>query len=105
MNFSNFVIGVFGVYVLYYAANFIYDAFIKADKNLSNDEEQVLNIGDHIEEEVPQLVEDYYPEQEKKKSSPIIDSSSFVKMEVETQGIPFESLIADSKTMFSGVSF
>ncbi|BAD51334.1 hypothetical protein [Bacteroides fragilis] len=104
MNFSNFVIGVFGIYVLYYAANFIYDAFIKADKNQSNDEEQVLNIGDNIEEEVPQLVEDLYPEQEK-KSSPIIDSSSFVRMEVETQGIPFESLIADSKTMFSGVSF
>lgn len=104
MNFSNFVIGVFGIYVLYYAANFIYDAFIKADKNQSNDEEQVLNIGDNIEEEVPQLVEDLYPEQEK-KSSPPIDSSSFVRMEVETQGIPFESLIADSKTMFSGVSF
>ena len=104
MNFSNFVIGVFGIYVLYYAANFIYDAFIKADKNQPNDEEQVLNIGDNIEEEVPQLVEDLYPEQYR-KSSPIIDSSSFVRMEVETQGIPFESLIADSKTMFSGVSF
>lgn len=100
MVFANYVITLFGIYVLYYAACLIYDSFIKKDKGKEEEEEQVLNIGD---EEAPQEVEDYpYVTQEKKK--PIIENA-FVQMDIETQGIPFDRLMADSKSLFATVKF
>lgn len=42
------IIGI--VYVLYYAANIIYDLFFKKDKTVSQDDSEVFSIGDLAEE-------------------------------------------------------
>lgn len=112
MNFSNFVIGVFGLYTFYYASNIIYDVFVKKDYK-ALDDEHVIDIGEEFEEEdeIPTLVEDFTePEQvrseETQHQEVEIDSTkTFIKMEVETQGIPFETLMKDSKSLFATVNY
>lgn len=101
MSYSQFIMAVFAIYVVYYAANILYDAFLKQSKVNTGEEEEIISIGE--EEEIPHNVVDedfetgsYEKEEEKNES---------VEMEVETQGIPMEQLLAKGKSMFSHVNF
>ena len=42
---------VFAIYVVYYAANILYDAFLKQSKTNTGEEEEIISIGE--EEEIP----------------------------------------------------
>ena len=100
MSYSQFIMAVFAIYVVYYAANILYDAFLKQSK-----------IGE--EEEIPHKVVDedfetgsYEKEDEKKESEQnYVSVNESIEMEVETQGIPMEQLLAKGKSMFSHVNF
>ena len=48
--------GVFGLYVAYYAINIVYDSFFRKEKKPEVQEEDVVLVND--EEETPQLVDD-----------------------------------------------
>ena len=102
MSYSQFIMAVFAIYVVYYAANILYDAFLKQSKT---------NRGE--EEEIPHKVVDedfetgsYKKEDEKKESEQnYVSVNESIEMEVETQGIPMEQLLAKGKSMFSHVNF
>lgn len=102
MSYSQFIMAVFAIYVVYYAANILYDAFLKQSKT---------NTGE--EEEIPHKVVDedfetgsYKKEDEKKESEQnYVSVNESIEMEVETQGIPMEQLLAKGKSMFSHVNF
>lgn len=47
---------VFAIYVVYYAANILYDAFLKQSKTNTGEEEEIISIGE--EEEIPHKVVD-----------------------------------------------
>ena len=82
MSYSQFIMAVFAIYVVYYAANILYDAFLKQSKTNTGEEEEIISIGE--EEEIPHKV---------------------VDEDFETQGIPMEQLLAKGKSMFSHVNF
>ena len=105
MSYSQFIMAVFAIYVVYYAANILYDAFLKQSKTNTGEGEEIISIGE--EEEIPHKVVDedfetgsYEKEDEKKESE-----QNYIEMEVETQGIPMEQLLAKGKSMFSHVNF
>jgi hypothetical protein len=116
MSYSQFIMAVFAIYVVYYAANILYDdAFLKQKKGKTNtgEEEEIISIGE--EEEIPHKVVDedfetgsYEKEDEKKKKESeqnYVSVNESIEMEVETQGIPMEQLLAKGKSMFSHVNF
>lgn len=116
MDFSNFIVILLGVYLAYYALNFLYDAFIKKDKQAIEDEEEVLSFGGDMEQEEIEPVtvldqEEYSPpvpekkkviEPESEEVQRIIEQEPIV-MQVETQGIPYSALMVDSKQTFAGL--
>ncbi|EDY96976.1 hypothetical protein BACPLE_00559 [Phocaeicola plebeius DSM 17135] len=51
MSYSQFIMAVFAIYVVYYAANILYDAFLKQSKTNTGEEEEIISIGE--EEEIP----------------------------------------------------
>ena len=72
MSYSQFIMAVFAIYVVYYAANILYDAFLKQSK-VNTGEEEIISIGE--EEEIPHNVVDedfetgsYEKEEEKNES-------------------------------------
>ena len=93
------------------AANILYDAFLKQSKTNTGEEEEIISIGE--EEEIPHKVVDedfetgsYEKEDEKKESEQnYVSVNESIEMEVETQGIPMEQLLAKGKSMFSHVNF
>lgn len=111
MSYSQFIMAVFAIYVVYYAANFLYDAFLKRSKTDTDDEEEIVSIGEN--EETPHNVvdEDFetgsYEKKEEKKEpeQKYVTVNETVEMEIETQGIPVEQLLAKGKSMFSHVNF
>ena len=109
MSYSQFIMAVFAIYVVYYAANILYDAFLKQSKTNTGEEEEIISIGE--EEEIPHKVVDfetgsYEKEDEKKESEQnYVSVNESIEMEVETQGIPMEQLLAKGKSMFSHVNF
>ena len=111
MSYSQFIMAVFAIYVVYYAANILYDAFLKQSKVNTGEEEEIISIGE--EEEIPHNVVDedfetgsYEKEEEKNESEQnYVSVNESVEMEVETQGIPMEQLLAQGKSMFSHVNF
>lgn len=56
MSYSQFIMAVFAIYVVYYAANILYDAFLKQSKTNTGEEEEIISIGE--EEEIPHKVVD-----------------------------------------------
>ena len=112
MSYSQFIMAVFAIYVVYYAANILYDAFLKQSKTNTEEEEEIVSIGEE-EEEIPHKVVDedfetgsYEKEDEKKESEQnYVSVNESIEMEVETQGIPMEQLLAKGKSMFSHVNF
>ena len=42
MSYSQFIMAVFAIYVVYYAANILYDAFLKQSKTNTGEEEEIL---------------------------------------------------------------
>ena len=76
-----------------------------------DEEEEIISIGE--EEEIPHKVVDedfetgsYEKEDEKKESEQnYVSVNESIEMEVETQGIPMEQLLAKGKSMFSHVNF
>ena len=46
MSYSQFIMAVFAIYVVYYAANILYDAFLKARQNQYSEEEEIISIGE-----------------------------------------------------------
>ncbi|MFR3063702.1 MAG: hypothetical protein ACLTL6_17485 [Holdemanella porci] len=102
---------VFAIYVVYYAANFLYDAFLKQNKATTETEEEIVSIGE--EEEIPHKVidEDVETDSHEKKNKEKEPERSYVsvnepiEMEVETQGIPVEELLTKAKSMFSHVDY
>jgi antirestriction protein ArdC len=73
MSYSQFIMAVFAIYVVYYAANILYDAFLKQSKVNTGEEEEIISIGE--EEEIPHNVVDedfetgsYEKEEEKNES-------------------------------------
>ena len=108
MSYSQFIMAVFAIYVVYYAANILYDALSKTN---TGEEEEIISIGE--EEEIPHKVVDedfetgsYEKEDEKKESEQnYVSVNESIEMEVETQGIPMEQLLAKGKSMFSHVNF
>lgn len=111
MNYSQFIMAVFAIYVVYYAANFLYDAFLKQSKTNTDEEEEIVSIGE--EEEIPHKVvdEDFETDSYEKKKGKNESEQTYVsvnesiEMEVETQGIPMEELLAKGKEMFSHVDY
>lgn len=111
MSYSQFIMAVFAIYVVYYAANILYDAFLKQSKVNTGDEEEIISIGE--EEEIPHNVVDedfetgsYEKEEEKKEPEQnYVSVNESIEMEVETQGIPMEQLLVKGKSMFSHVNF
>lgn len=107
MNYSNFIMAVFTIYIVYYAGNILYDTFIKKEKNNEEDDEEVVVLD---EMESPQEVivhNDEIPSQENSNqlSNKEEDYISNITMEIESQGIPLEQLIQEGKTLFAGVSY
>ena len=104
MSYSQFIMAVFAIFVLY-------DAFLKQSKTNTGEEEEIISIGE--EEEIPHKVVDedfetgsYEKEEEKNESEQnYVSVNESVEMEVETQGIPMEQLLAKGKSMFSHVNF
>lgn len=111
MNYSQFIMAVFAIYVVYYTANFLYDAFLKKSKINTEKEEEIFSIGES--EETPHKVVDesfetssYTTEREgKEPEQTYVTVNEMVEMEVETQGIPMEQLLSKGKSMFSHVNF
>ena len=106
MSYSQFIMAVFAIYVVYYAANILYDAFLKQSKTNTGEEEEIISIGE--EEEIPHKVvdEDFETGSYKKESEQnYVSVNESIEMEVETQGIPMEQLLAKGKSMFSHVNF
>ena len=112
MSYSQFIMAVFAIYVRSCSANILYDAFLKQSKtNTGEEEEEIISIGE--EEEIPHKVVDedfetgsYEKEDEKKESEQnYVSVNESIEMEVETQGIPMEQLLAKGKSMFSHVNF
>lgn len=111
MNYSQFIMAVFAIYVVYYTANFLYDAFLKQGKTNTDEEEEIVSIGE--EEEIPHKVVDedfetgsYEKEEEKEEvEQTYVSVNESIEMEVETQGFPVEQLLAKGKGMFSHVNF
>ena len=112
MSYSQFIMAVFAIYVVYYAANILYDAFLKQSKTNTEEKEEIVSIGEE-EEEIPHNVVDedfetgsYEKEDEKKESEQnYVSVNESIEMEVETQGIPMEQLLAKGKSRFSHVNF
>lgn len=106
MNYANFIMAVFTIYLVYYALNFLYDAFLKKEKTDKSEEEEVFTIGEDYEE-VPHNVEEDFGITAQKKNEKIeyVTVSEAVEMDIETQGIPVEMLIAKGKNMFANISY
>jgi hypothetical protein len=114
MEFGKFIVYLLGLYLIYYALNFVYDAYIKKDNKRSGDGdgEEVAFVGD-IEPEEGQavLVEEKISSVVEKKKlidmQSIFEQSDFAQepvfMEVETQAIPYSALMGDSKQLFAGI--
>lgn len=112
MNYSNFIMAVFAIYIVYYAGNILYDTFIKKEKKREEDDEEVVVLDE--ETETPQEVsvnddEDKavnetheQPSNEEEEEKEYISN---VTMEIESQGIPLEQLIQEGKSLFAGVSY
>lgn len=83
MSYSQFIMAVFAIYVVYYAANILYDAFLKQSKTNTGEEE----------------------DEKKESEQNYVSVNESIEMEVETQGIPMEQLLAKGKSMFSHVNF
>lgn len=110
MSYSQFIMAVFAIYVVYYAANILYDAFLKQSKTNTGEEEEIISIGE--EEEIPHKVVDedfetgsYKKRMKKESEQNYVSVNESIEMEVETQGIPMEQLLAKGKNMFSHVNF
>ena len=101
MSYSQFIMAVFAIYVVYYAANILYDAFLKQSKVNTGEEEIPHNV---VEEDFE--TGSYEKEEEKNESEQnYVSVNESIEMEVETQGIPMEQLLAKGKSMFSHVNF
>ena len=100
MSYSQFIMAVFAIYVVYYAANILYDAFLKQSKTNTGEEEEIISIGE--EEEIPHKVVDedfetgsYEKEDEKKESEQnYVSVNESIEMDIETQGIPMKKFFS-----------
>lgn len=111
MNYSNFIMAVFAIYIVYYAGNILYDTFIKKEKKREEDDEEVVvldeetetpqevSVNDDEDKDVNETHEQPSNEEEEK------EYISNVTMEIESQGIPLEQLIQEGKSLFAGVSY
>ncbi|ADY38170.1 putative integral membrane protein (plasmid) [Phocaeicola salanitronis DSM 18170] len=111
MDYSKFILTVFGIYILYYAINIVYDSFFhksSQEGNINEDEEFIID--EEEDEEKPHEVLDNEVEQASLQEEIKDDSGEHndeiqIVMEVETQGIPLEELIAKGKNMFATVNY
>lgn len=114
MNYSNFIMAVFAIYIVYYAGNILYDTFIKKEKKREEDDEEVVVLDE--ETETPQEVsvnddedkavnETHEQPSDKEEEEEEKEYISNVTMEIESQGIPLEQLIQEGKSLFAGVSY
>ena len=117
MNFSNFITWLLGIYLVYYAVNFLYDGFIKKTGKKDLEDDEVMAFVGDINQEEPKTVEKELREeivenpdissqekkiaQEEEVGTPIMQEP--VVMEVETQAIPYNVLMGDSKHLFAGI--
>jgi hypothetical protein len=118
MDFSKFIMILLGVYLGYYALNFLYDGFIKKDRKQSDDDDEELSFVGELTEEVEPIEvvdqEEYTPDVVEKKRVKVIDPETFevqriieqepIIIQVESQGIPYSILMADSKQTFAGLN-
>jgi len=109
MSYSKFLLGVVFVYLLYYAVNFLYDAFI-SKKKAGTESEQSFDFGGSHEEEPTDVLDDADEDHDLKKKVIVENKSRLVvhesvEMEIETQGIPLAQLIAEGKQLFAGVAY
>lgn len=102
MSYSSFIMGVFGLYVAYYAINIVYDSFFRKEKKPEVQEEDVVLVND--EEETPQLVDDEDDGEKEGSEESKEDEEESIVMQVEHQGIPFEELYMQGKSLFATVN-
>ena len=100
MNYSNFIMAVFAIYIVYYAGNILYDTFIKKGKKREEDDEEVVVLDEEIESPQEVWVNDEQASDEEEK-----EYISNVTMEIESQGIPLEQLIQEGKSLFANVNY
>lgn len=110
MNYSNLVMAVFAIYIVYYAGNILYDTFIKKEQKREEDDEEVVVLDEEME--TPQEVsvnddEDKAVNETDEQTSKEEEKEyiSNVTMEIESQGIPLEQLIQEGKSLFASVSY
>lgn len=115
--FSKGVGILISIYIGYYALIILYDLFIKKTKTVKVFEEDIIDVsGEYYEN--PSEAEDSYVIQENKNVTSIKDkartpaleqeqdsSLDFIDLDIESQGIPFELLMKEGKSMFAGVNF
>ena len=117
--FSKGVGILISIYIAYYALIILYDLFIKKTKTVKVFEEDIIDVsGEYYEN--PSETDDSYVIPEKKTVTSIKDeartpaleleqeqdsSLDFIDLDIESQGIPFELLMKEGKSMFAGVNF
>ena len=106
MSYSQFIMAVFAIYVVYYAANILYDAFLKQSKTNTGEDVRLDRSG-HVKVVDEDFETGSYEKEDEKKESEqnYVSVNESIEMEVETQGIPMEQLLAKGKSMFSHVNF
>lgn len=97
MNYSNFIMAVFAIYIVYYAGNILYDTFIKKGKKREEDDEEVVVLDEEIESPQEVSVNDDEDKAINENDEQASDEEekeyiSNVTMEIESQGIPLEQL-------------
>jgi hypothetical protein len=107
MDFSKFITVLLGVYLAYYSLNFLYDGFIKKKNKPIDDgeDEEVLSFVGDMEEDVEPIAvveKKKVIEPETAEIQKIFEQEPIV-LQVETQGIPYSLLMADSKQIFTGL--
>ncbi len=106
MDFSKFIVILLGVYIFYYALNFLYDAFIKKGERIEGDNEETLQFVDDVHEEAPITVEEPEPEIRPTQNVETKDlMENVIDMEVIDQGIPISELFKDSKELFADIAY
>lgn len=110
MNYSNFIMAVFAIYIVYYAGNILYDTFIKKGKKREEDDEEVVVLDEEIESPQEVSVNDDEDKAINENDEQASDEEekeyiSNVTMEIESQGIPLEQLIQEGKSLFANVNY
>lgn len=113
MNYSNFIMAVFAIYIVYYAGNILYDTFIKKEKKREEDDEEVVVLDEETEtpqevsvnDDEDKVANETHEQPSNEEEEEEKEYISNVTMEIESQGIPLEQLIQEGKSLFAGVSY